>query len=73
MSVFSQSGTDPRDGASLEAEPGAGLPSVPDEFVSQLIATPRGSVVPRIEITVIGARHMNLMEAWIEDQPVSFA
>jgi GNAT superfamily N-acetyltransferase len=26
-----------------------------------------------VDGTVIGARHVNLMEAWIEDQPVSFA
>jgi GNAT superfamily N-acetyltransferase len=138
MSVFSQSGPDPRDGASFEGTPGPGLPFAPEAALSELSTPPRASAAPRIEIdsiveiremlkrspaealllftetvriygdcfpdaseresdhsllgrlrdpasdwrmhvaldvdgTVIGARHINVMEAWIEDRPVSFA
>lgn len=138
MSVFSQSGPDPLDGAPFGGTPRPGLPFAPEFSLSELSTPPRASAAPRIEIdsiveiremlerspgearllfnetvriygdcfpdpseresgqsllerlrdpasdwrmyvaldvdgTVIGARHMNLMEASIEDQPVSFA
>lgn len=138
MSVFSQSGPGPLDGASFDGTPRPALPFAPEAPLSDLITPLRPAVAPRIEIDsivelremlkrapeearllfdqttsmyrqcfpdpsergsedamlellrdpasdwrmyvaldsdggIIGARHINIMEAWIEDRPVSFA